>query len=480
MSQLRPGTAGAGVQESASGAVRSPHRSGFPFDLSDVVAFAGGVAVIVISRAAGLWLTAHGHDMVLPYPPLVAFWEPHVGWGTPLAVIVVLIGLALQQRAPGMSFRRLVVSGWLLMLGWLCSLTLIDGFHRGWTRVLLDPNEYLHDLPRIQNAHTFLVTFVSHIRYGTQPELAWTTHVAGHPPLATLVFYGLRQIGLGGGFWAGTLCIVASSLVAISLPVALRHLAGDSPARRMVPLIALFPGAVWMGVSADGMFAGVALTGLAVSVLAATRVSLAGRIGLGLLGGLLLGATVYLSYGLSVYAVTVLTALVITVLRYGARVWPAWIAVLVGALVVAATFLALGFNWYSGFTQLKVRYYTSVAHRRPYYYFVYADLGAWLISSSPLLCIGVVRAVRALREGRRLRQWSEAVPVALLCLSGLVTALLADLSGLSKAETERIFLTFGVVTFSGLALLRGRAARWALIGIAANALLVNHLLHTGW
>lgn len=474
MTQTRPSTTG------SPGAGLAERRHGFPFVRSDVIAFAAAIAVIALSRLIGVLLTDAGQDMVLPWPPLVAFWHPHVGWGTPLAVIAALLGLRLQQQAAGMSWRQLLLFGWLLMLGWLCSLALIDGFHQGWTNVLLDPNEYLHDLPRISSAHAFLSTFTSHIRYGTQPELAWTTHVAGHPPLATLVFYALSKIGLGGGFWAGTLCIVASSVVAVSLPVAVHGLAGEAPARRLVPLIALFPGAVWMGVSADGMFAGVALSGLALSVLAATRGALRSRIVLGLIGGLLLGASVFMSYGLAVYAVVVLTALVITVVRNGPRAWPAWVAAVIGAVVVFAMHLVLGFNWFSGLSQLKIRYFTSVASRRPYSYFVYADIGAWLISCSPLLAIGIGRAIQAVRAGVRGRTWDESLPVALLCLSGLLAALLADLSALSKAETERIWLTFGIVAFSGLALLRGRAARWALIGTAANALLVNHLLDTGW
>jgi methylthioxylose transferase len=51
---------------------------------------------------------------------------------------------------------------------------------------------------------------------------------------------------------------------------------------------------------------------------------------------------------------------------------------------------------------------------------------------------------------------------------------------LSKAETERIWLSFGVIAYSGLALLRGRRASWVLVVSATWALLVNHLLDTGW
>lgn len=74
----------------------------------------------------------------------------------------------------------------------------------------------------------------------------------------------------------------------------------------------------------------------------------------------------------------------------------------------------------------------------------------------------------------------EGGAAALLALFGLLAALVADLSALSKAETERIWLTFGIVANSGLALLRGREARWALAAAAGWAILVNHLFNTGW
>jgi hypothetical protein len=45
---------------------------------------------------------------------------------------------------------------------------------------------------------------------------------------------------------------------------------------------------------------------------------------------------------------------------------------------------------------------------------------------------------------------------------------------------DRIWLTFGVLASSALALLRGRAAAWTLAGCAGTALLVNHLFDTGW
>lgn len=128
----------------------------------------------------------------------------------------------------------------------MCSLTLIDGLRNGWIDVLLNPNEYLHDVPRITNPAAFLSSFTHFIAFGdgVDGSNVWTTHVAGHPPLATLIFWLLARIGLPGGFWAGALCILVSSAASVTMPVALRELGAGAAARRIVPFVALFPGAV--------------------------------------------------------------------------------------------------------------------------------------------------------------------------------------------------------------------------------------------
>jgi methylthioxylose transferase len=416
--------------------------------------------------------------MVLPRPPLLAFWHPHVGWGTPLAVLCVLLGLKLQQVAASLPWRRLLLAGWLLNLAWMCSLLLVDGLQRGWIDVLLDPNEYLHDLHRISDPVAFLSSFTHFIAFGpgVGGDLVWTTHVAGHPPLTTLIFWLLGRIGLDGGFWAGGLCILIASAASVALPVTLRELGAEAAARRIVPFVALFPGAVWMAVSADGLFAGVAVSGLALVCRGAGR----RRVVPSLLGGLLLGVAVFLSYGLVLFGLAVLTAVILTAHCGGWRnVVVPWLIATAGFVAVAAVHVALGFNWVSGLVELRVRYYQGIASQRPFSYFVYANLAAWLISCSPLLAIGIVRSIAALRHTRR-GPWTQDRIVAMLALSGVLAALIADLSALSKAETERIWLSFGVIAYSGLALLRGRRASWVLVVSATWALLVNHLLDTGW
>jgi len=353
----------------------------------------------------------------------------------------------------------------------------VDGLQRGWVEVLLDANEYLHDLPRISDPGSFIATFTHFIAFGPGVDgtVVWTTHVAGHPPLATLLFWGLGRIGLGGGFWAGALCIIVGSAASVAVPVTIRELGADVAARRAVPFAALFPGAVWMAVSADGLFAGVATSGLALLIIGASqrRLLVAG------VGGLLIGIAIFLSYGLVLFGLVVLVAYAVIAYQRGWRQTLAAVLVATaGVIVVAAVHLALGFNWLIGLHELRVRYFQGIASQRPYAYFVWANIGAWLVSCSPLLAVGIVRAVRVLGRWRR-EPWSDRV-VALLGLSGVLAALLADLSGLSKAETERIWLSFGAVAWTTMALIRGRWARWMLLAAAVWAIGVNHLLDTGW
>lgn len=445
---------------------------------ADLLAIVIALILIAASAVVGRVLLNRGFDLVLPTPPLLAFWSPHVGWGTPLAVLCVLVGLRLQSAAAILPWARLLLAGWLLSLAWMCSLTLVDGFGRGWVDVLLDPNEYLHDLPRTGDPVTFLSTFTHFVAFGPGVDgtNVWTTHVAAHPPLTTLLFWTLDRIGLGGGFWAGALCILVASAVSVAMPVVLRELGAEAAGRRAVAYFALFPGAVWMAVSADGLFAGAAVSGLALLCLGANR----HRPIASLAGGLLLGAAVYLSYGLVLLGPIVLVAFALTVRRRGLRstISP-WLAATVGVVAVAAVHVALGFDWLAGLAQLRVRYYQGIASQRPDAYFIWANLAAWLISCSPLLAAGAVRAVTTVSRWRR-DDWSQDWIVALVALGGLLAALVADVSGMSKAETERIWLAFGVVTYTSLALFRGREARIALVGVAACALLVNHLLNTGW
>jgi len=68
----------------------------------------------------------------------------------------------------------------------------------------------------------------------------------------------------------------------------------------------------------------------------------------------------------------------------------------------------------------------------------------------------------------------------LLVLAALAAILCADLSMLSKAEVERIWLPFAVWLTAAPALLPVRSHRWWLGVNVIGALLLNHVIFTNW
>ncbi|NUR50610.1 MAG: hypothetical protein HOV71_20985, partial [Hamadaea sp.] len=75
---------------------------------------------------------------------------------------------------------------------------------------------------------------------------------------------------------------------------------------------------------------------------------------------------------------------------------------------------------------------------------------------------------------------ARAGPAGLLCLGAMAAIVVADLSGLSKAEVERIWLPFAIWLPAAAVLLPPRSRPFWLALQAVVALLVNHLFHTVW
>jgi hypothetical protein len=159
--------------------------------------------------------------------------------------------------------------------------------------------------------------------------------------------------------------------------------------------------------------------------------------------------------------------------RLIALVWTA-----LGALAVVAAFALAGFWWPDGYALVKVRYYHGIAALRPYWYWVWANLAALALSAGPAAFVAARRGVTTVRPGETGRCWRN--PAVLLGFGALTAILVADLSGLSKAEVERIWLPFAVWLLPFTALLP-RPARPVWLGVqAVTALAVNHLLITVW
>lgn len=437
----------------------------------DVATAAGSLALVAMASAVGYALLNAGVPLYLQSPPLLARFVPHLGIGSPFALCLGFLGFRRAFRlAARLSWTRLAVAGAGAAVGWTGSLALVDGWQQGWAGRLTTDNEYLHDLPKIGGVGNFLRTFTTHIL--DFQSGSWTTHVSAHPPGATLVFLLLDRIGLSGGGWAGAVVIAVGSTAGIAMCVTVRALGAPEAARRLVPFAVFFPGAVWIGVSADGLFAAVAAWGVALAVLGARRGGRSGAVMAGA-GGALLGYTAYLSYGLVLLGALVGTAVVLSSRRR------AWIAAAVAALAVAAAFTLAGFNWIEGEKLLTVRYYQGVASQRPYWYYVWANMAALTLSAGPVVAAGLRRAVLAAPWARRTLDREVVVPAA-LTLAAAAGVLIADLTGLSKAETERIWLPFAVWMLAGVALLPRRVLPAALGLQIAVALLVNHLELTYW
>jgi methylthioxylose transferase len=426
---------------------------------ADVAAATVATGLFAAAAAVGALLYLTGHPVQASAAPLFARWSPHAGPGTPLALgLAALLVWRGPHLAAVLSWRRLLICAYVSAVGWILSLALVDGWQRGLAGRLTTRTEYLHEVPGITDVPAMLRGFTGRI-LAFQPD-SWTTHVAGHPPGALLVFVWLDRIGLGGGGAAAIACVLVGALTAAAVPETVRLLSGETAARAAVPFAVLFPGAVWIGVSADGLFAGVTATAVALIAHGLTR-----RAPLSApLGGALLAFGAYLSYGLVLLAPLVLVAAV-AARRIGPLGWSA-----VGSAAVVIAFTAAGFNWLDGYHLVVRRYYQGLASHRPYLYWVWADLAILAVSAGPAAAAILRRATV-----------TDGFPAhRLLPLAAAVGILAADLSGYSKAEVERIWLPFAIWFVAGAELLPVPARRGWLAVQAATALLINHLLFTVW
>ena len=390
-----------------------------------------GAAAALLASCAGVGylLTVHGvHLHAGSIYPLDGRWLLHVTpWAVPavaVAVASVALSGAIFARVPWLAVPPIALVGAAL---WATALAVVSG-PASIAQPITTVPEYLHDVPRIRElgVGAFLRTFTDHI-LATDPQ-PWTTHVAGHPPLATLVFVALAALGLGASGWAAGACILIGASAAASVLSTVRILAGESIARRAAPFVVMAPLALWIATSADALFAGVAAAGLCA--FAHAGAARGGRsAAFAAVGGLLLGACLFLSYGL-----VLLAPLLVAIVVAQRRVLPLAVAA-VGVAMVIALFAAAGFLWWHGYALTRERVMQGSAYQqRPAAYFMFADPAVVAVMVGPAV---IAAAAMWRRPGwpPGLRPLPAAVLVAIAA---------AIASNLAKGEVERIYLPFVV------------------------------------
>lgn len=429
-----------------------------PGDEVRLVALAVAVwaLAVALSRAWGLYLEATGTRMILFTPPVVGGYREVLppAWWAAAAVGVALVA-ALPPLAVRLGWGAMVAATTAGAATWWLALALVDGWD-GLTRGVYWREDYADAAARVvAGPGAFLRDYVP-----TLPEQPIA--LRGHPPGLALLFGLLDGLGLDGEGWAAAVVIVGALTAVPAVLTALRAVAGPGAARRSAPFLALAPAATWIVTSTDALTMAtaawvVALLAVAAAPWVGTRRSDLLAVG----AGVLAAATALQSYGLVLLAVPVVAA------AWHRRRWR---PVVVAGSVAAALVLALapwGFWWFAGLGA-TVREYHTLDLERPYAYFVVGNLGAWALALGPATVAGLA----VLRHR----------PTWVLVGGGLGAALVADVSGLSEGEVERIWLPFTLLVLPAAGALwwsRSTVSGW-LAAQVASALVFTALIGANW
>jgi methylthioxylose transferase len=447
---IDPGAVDPGIADPSAVTVRS--RA-----MPAVAALLVAASVVAIAALWGRRLIDDGTALFVAAPPFAGRW----GWQWPrgLWVAVVLVVVLVVLWVPATERLRW---RWVLVGSAVCSAawSVVLAASAGWSALsapLTTRFEYLPLARRLGEPGSFIRTFVERL-----PE--YPTHVKGHPPGAVLAFWGLDRIGLSDTGVALVVLVVAASAAPAAL-IALDRLAGRASARRAAVFVGLAPAVVWVATSADALFMGVAAWAVSLGAIAFTaeRGRTAAPVA-GAAAGVVAGALLTLTYG----AATLLAPLwILAGWAAWRRRWIPLAAMVVGFIVLPGALVLAGFDWSAGLEATRTAYRSGVARDRPYAYFLPANLAALITGVGPAAIVGMAWL-------RDRRAW-------LLVGGGVAGVLVADVSGLSKGEVERIWLPLVPFLVLATAAIRGRTARRCWLGAQlVLAVLLQAWLRTPW
>jgi hypothetical protein len=426
----------------------------------------GRIVFLVVAAVAFAWLEVwsfrEGWRLERSEPRIKLGAGPFVGswdwrWSLRLvpAITIAVFGVWLLPVIARRARARIsVVVTALVAAVFAWALAASDG----WTAVIkpvVDPTEYWDGARRAPPWPTYLRTYLAR-------QASYSVHVRGHPPGFSVLLIAMRRVGLASPWAAAAVSYIGIAMAVVAVAYCVHRLAGRAAMIRSLPFLALAPYAVWQGTSADAFFAGFAACGIALLVVAMTSPQRRVRRGAALGGGVVLGAMCFLTFG-----APTLVPLVLALTLLGRKV--RWIPItLVGVAVVVGAFAAMHFWWLDGLTATRRFYKIGTAQYRPGSYFVWANLAVLAIALGPAVLAGLTRLNRS--------------RLAVIAIGGLLCVFAADVSGLSKGETERIWLLYMPWIAVAAGLLGGstQRTRWWLGAQAATAVLLQAALISKW
>jgi hypothetical protein len=355
----------------------------------------------------------------------VALWLP-------IATAVVFI-IALPRLAHRWTWRATVVWATLSALWWWIALALVDGVEG-----LTDGLAWATEMAQVEQ------TVTAHPRSWLSGFTAGVLNdgiqTRAHPPGLPLLLGFMNRWGMSGSGWAVAACLVIGVSAIPAVLITVRELAGEDTARRMLPFLVLSPAAIWIATSFDALFMGIAAWYVALFVLACRRRGFIGDL-CAVGAGLAAAVTIEMSYGL------LLMGCLVVAVAIHQRAWRPLVVSTVTALVATLCLVPFGFWWVSGLLATRQAYY-ALGLDRPYSYFVFADFSALFLVIGPAVVVGFTR-----RQPRAL---------LVLMVGAVVAMVIADVSGLSTGEVERIWLPFAIWLFPATAVLATKV--WAARG----------------
>lgn len=368
--------------------------------------------------AAGLGITgvavaSHAHIGV-GAAPFVGHYAWHVVVTSLLAPTVALVVvLAIRARVhERLSWPTLLLVGWTTNVVWCLALALVEGRH-GIAGPLRGPHEYLVDVPSVDHdVHGVLENYVTHAH-------TYSPATRQHPPGPLLFLWALGRMGVHKPLYIGLVIIGVAALAVPLVAIAVRSLCHEPAGRRLVPVLALAPYAVWAAVSLDAVTATVCAAGVTCAVIGSEPRRSPWWAAV---GGLLLGIGALFSYSAPWLATSV-----IAVYFVRRRALLNVVTGLAALVPLTVTSLA-GFSYTAGLASARADFAERIGESRSWALWALLDLVVLLVAAGPTI-------VPAIRKIRRTPGWPFVVGAGLAVTFAVTT-------GISRGEVERSWLPF--------------------------------------